>query len=103
MVVEELAARDEADAMSCGRRPVSLVRGTTRPLISAGRWKVRPDGAGCEIDGNTCGTTMVGHDGHRGWIYYLAVDSRCRDEGIGSMLMSAAEEWLKLLGVVRFN
>jgi hypothetical protein len=56
---------------------------------------------GVKIDGTLVGTTMVGHDGHRGWIYYLAVDSRCRDEGIGSMLMSAAEEWLKLLGVVK--
>jgi len=54
-----------------------------------------------KIDGALVGTAMVGHDGHRGWIYYLAVDARRREEGIGSMLVSAAEEWLKLLGVVK--
>lgn len=28
------------------------------------------------------GTVMVGHDGHRGWIYYLAVDDSCRGTGL---------------------
>lgn len=40
------------------------------------------------------GTVMVGHDGHRGWVYYLAADPSRRNEGIGRALMAAAESWL---------
>lgn len=45
------------------------------------------------------GTVMVGHDGHRGWVYYLAVDPGRRGRGVGRALMSAAEEWLAAAGV----
>ncbi len=44
---------------------------------------------------------MVGHDGHRGWIYYLAVEKAHQREGIGSELMKAAEDWLRTLGAVK--
>lgn len=37
---------------------------------------------------------MVGHDGHRGWIYYLAVRTAHRGEGLGARLVHAAEDWL---------
>jgi ribosomal protein S18 acetylase RimI-like enzyme len=56
---------------------------------------------GVRVEGTLVGTAMVGHDGHRGWIYYLAVDSRRREEGIGATLISAAEQWLRVLGVVK--
>jgi ribosomal protein S18 acetylase RimI-like enzyme len=38
------------------------------------------------------GTVMVGHDGHRGWVYYLA--SAAPGHGVGRALMAAAETWL---------
>ncbi|QNE45793.1 GNAT family acetyltransferase [Glaciihabitans sp. INWT7] len=47
------------------------------------------------------GTAMVGHDGHRGWIYYLAVDSGHRSTGLGRQLMAAAETWLRAEGAVK--
>lgn len=47
------------------------------------------------------GTVMVGHDGHRGWIYYLGVDESYRGTGLGRHLMAAAESWLKDLGAVK--
>jgi ribosomal protein S18 acetylase RimI-like enzyme len=37
------------------------------------------------------GTAMAGYDGHRGWIYYLAVDPAYRRKGIGTALMKKAE------------
>jgi ribosomal protein S18 acetylase RimI-like enzyme len=40
------------------------------------------------------GSVMVGHDGHRGWIYYLAVAPECSRAGLGRGLMAAAEAWL---------
>jgi ribosomal protein S18 acetylase RimI-like enzyme len=36
-------------------------------------------------------SAMVGFDGHRGWVYYLAVDPGRRREGLGRRLMAAAE------------
>lgn len=44
------------------------------------------------------GSVMVGFDGHRGWVYYLASDSARRGEGIGRSLMNAAEDWLRAIG-----
>lgn len=41
------------------------------------------------------GTVMVGFDGHRGWVYYLATDPDRARQGIGRLLMAAAEVWLK--------
>ena len=41
------------------------------------------------------GSVMVGFDGHRGWLYYLAVDAAARRQGLGRALMAAAETWLR--------
>ena len=41
------------------------------------------------------GSVMVGFDGHRGWVYYLASDPEQRARGIGRALMTAAEGWLR--------
>jgi hypothetical protein len=46
------------------------------------------------LDGMIVGAVMVGHDGHRGWIYYLAVDPTMRGRGYGRLIVAAAERWL---------
>jgi len=43
------------------------------------------------IDHFLVGTAMAGYDGHRGWIYYIAVDPAYRRKGIGTALMRKAE------------
>jgi ribosomal protein S18 acetylase RimI-like enzyme len=45
------------------------------------------------------GTIMVGHDGHRGWVYYVAVDPARRRDGLGRILMKHAEDFLAAQGV----
>jgi ribosomal protein S18 acetylase RimI-like enzyme len=50
-------------------------------------------------EGDVIGSVMVGHDGHRGWIYYLAVSPSCQRRGLGSRLMRAAEAWLREHGM----
>ena len=37
---------------------------------------------------------MVGVDGHRGWIYYLAVDPQAQGRGHGEQMLTAGEQWL---------
>lgn len=49
-------------------------------------------------DGDVIGSVMVGHDGHRGWIYYLAVTPDLQGQGIGRALFAAAEDWLRDAG-----
>ncbi|MGO4296335.1 GNAT family acetyltransferase [Glutamicibacter sp. MCAF14] len=41
------------------------------------------------------GTAMTGHDGHRGWLYYVAVDPRRQGNGLGRSLVDAASLWLR--------
>ena len=41
------------------------------------------------------GTVMVGHDGHRGWLYYVAVAPSHQRQGIGRQMVSEAEVWLR--------
>jgi ribosomal protein S18 acetylase RimI-like enzyme len=52
-------------------------------------------------DGAIVAATMVGHDGHRGWVYYLGVDPGAQGKGLGRTLMNAAEDWLRGRGVAK--
>ena len=49
------------------------------------------------------GTVMTGHDGHRGWVYYLAVAASHHRRGIARALMAAAESWCTAAGMPRLN
>jgi ribosomal protein S18 acetylase RimI-like enzyme len=56
----------------------------------------------CADDAGTIlGSVMVGHDGHRGWLYYVAADPASRGEGVGRRMVEAAETWLTERGVVK--
>ena len=46
-------------------------------------------------------TAMVGHDGHRGWVYYVAVDPDTQGKHFGRTIMAAAEDWLRNQGVAK--
>lgn len=49
------------------------------------------------------GSVMVGFDGHRGWVYYLAVSPEQRRTGLGRALMAAAEDWLRARGAPKLQ
>jgi ribosomal protein S18 acetylase RimI-like enzyme len=56
---------------------------------------------GTAADGTIVGSVMVGHDGHRGWLYYVAVALECRKQGIGRSMVQAAEDWLSRHGIAK--
>jgi len=97
--IRELTETDVAGAaalwQACG-----LTRPWNDPAADARR---AIDGATSAVlglaDGEVLlGTVMVGVDGHRGWMYYLAVDPGRRREGLGRVLVTAAEAWLRRHG-----
>ena len=60
---------------------------------------VAEDGASASV----VGAAMVGYDGHRGWVNYLAVDESRRGEGIGATIMAEAERLLVERGCPKLN
>jgi ribosomal protein S18 acetylase RimI-like enzyme len=53
--------------------------------------------------GQIVASVMVGHDGHRGMVYYVSVDPALQGQGFGRQVMAAAEDWLKARGVWKLN
>jgi ribosomal protein S18 acetylase RimI-like enzyme len=51
--------------------------------------------------GEIAGSVMVGHDGHRGWLYYVAAHLVLRGQGVGRCMVQAGEDWLRQRGVVK--
>ncbi|MGD0852660.1 MAG: GNAT family acetyltransferase [Acidimicrobiales bacterium] len=102
MEATELSTGDEASVVSLWEEV-----GLTRPWNDASadfhRALTGPSSTilGLNDDGELIGTVMVGSDGHRGWVYYLAVRESRRGQGHGRMLMAAAEEWLREHGAVK--
>ena len=55
------------------------------------------------MNGRLVATVMVGFEGHRGWVNYLAVSADCRKQGLGRLLMDEAEARLREIGCPRIN
>ena len=49
------------------------------------------------------GTTMTGYDGHRGWLYAIAVSPQHRRRGIGTALVRHAVGALRSVGCIKVN
>lgn len=49
------------------------------------------------------GSVMAGHDGHRGWLYYVAVAPASRGTGLGRRLVDHGERWLSAHGAAKVN
>ncbi len=91
--VREAISRDEMEVSRLWRR-CGLVKGYNDPGSDFRFACMGPASTvlvGAE-EGRIIGTVMVGHDGHRGWLYYVAcspdrqIGRRARDGGVGRRL-----------------
>jgi ribosomal protein S18 acetylase RimI-like enzyme len=55
------------------------------------------------LDGNVVGSLMVGYEGHRGWLNYLAVLPEHQHRGCGRKLVKKSVEELEKLGCLKIN
>ena len=92
--IDDLAACEADDAVAlwdaCGLlRPWNDPRADIRQALAAPSATIL---AG-RLNGRLVATAMTGVDGHRGWVYYLAVAEDVRGRGVGRAMMRAAERW----------
>lgn len=82
-----------------------LIVGYNDPDRDIALWRASPNAeifVG-ERAGQIVATVCIGHDGHRGNPYYVAVDPSLQAGGIGRRMMRHAEAWLARLGVPKMN
>lgn len=102
-----IAPADAADAEAV----IALWRacGLTRPWNDPARdFQSAIEGATSSIlllrdESGLAASVMVGFDGHRGWVYYLAVAPDRRRHGLGGRMMAAAEAWLRDRGAPKMQ
>jgi len=107
MTVEPAAARirpyaeADFDAVDALWRKAGNFRPWNDPAADIARCLDNPSSTlvVADADGAVVGTVMVGHDGHRGWVYYLSVDPDQQRNGLGRRLMAYAEKWLREAGM----
>lgn len=76
------------------------------PALSLARKLAVGDGllfVASSAQGTVVGTAMAGYDGHRGWLYSVAVSPTCRRTGLGTRLVTHAEAALATRGCVKVN
>ena len=56
-----------------------------------------------EHEGLIIGVCMAGYDGHRGWLYAVAVLKEQRRSGAGAALVKQAIQALKVMGCIKVN
>jgi ribosomal protein S18 acetylase RimI-like enzyme len=71
---------------------IALARKETNATVLLGRH-----------DGALVASVLVGHDGHRGWVYYVTVDPDHRFKGYGRAVMTSAENWLRSRGIEKLQ
>jgi ribosomal protein S18 acetylase RimI-like enzyme len=103
------AERDTDQVIALWRDAFPEYRDPTRPqrnpqLSIANKLTTQPELFFVALDGErVVGTVMAGYDGHRGWMYSLAVETAQRRRGIGTQLVRHAEAALAARGCPKVN
>jgi ribosomal protein S18 acetylase RimI-like enzyme len=105
MIPRKLEIREIEDADVSAVVGVWIESGISRPwndpLVDIAFARKSPQ---CSVlvgltDGQIVATTMVGEDGHHGWVYYVATHPDMQRMGFARQLMDAAEVWLRHRGI----
>jgi GNAT superfamily N-acetyltransferase len=99
LVIAEACAEDAA-AITDLWRAAGLTRPWNDPAADFARALAGPSSSVLvgKIDDQLIAAVMVGYDGHRGWLYYLAVQPALLRKGHGAAMVNAASDWLKKAG-----
>lgn len=104
LTIRPIAAGEEAAVIAlwhaCG-----LTRPWNDPAqdLAFARGKSNSDVLVGLLDDCIVASAMVGHDGHRGTMYYVSVDPARRGRGYGRQMVAVAEAWLEERGVWKAN
>ena len=104
LAIADIADSDVADVIALWQR-CGLTRPWNDPASDIALARRNANSTilvGC-ADGAVVATAMVGHDGHRGWVYYVAVDPLRQKQGLGRAIMNAAEQWLRAAGLPKLQ
>lgn len=104
MIIRPFDVDDEDDLIALWQR-CELTRPWNDPRKDIRRkLAVQPELLLVALEGDRLvGSVMVGYEGHRGWINYLAVAPDLRRRGLGRELMAEAERRLLALGCPKVN
>jgi ribosomal protein S18 acetylase RimI-like enzyme len=98
-------AIEDTDAVLAVWEATGLLRANPNPRTDIQK-KLRhsPDSFFVGLYGGViAATVMAGYDGHRGWVYRLAVLPDCQRRGIGTAMVEHAESWLRDQGCPRMK
>jgi len=104
LVIRSFRATDESDVINLWHRCNLVVPQNDPKKDIEMKLQVQPELFLVGIISNRIiSTIMSGYDGHRGWIYYLAVDPDFQQNGIGRCMFEKAEMKLRKLGCSKIN
>jgi ribosomal protein S18 acetylase RimI-like enzyme len=105
VTIRPYRAEDESDVIALWRRVFPDAPAHNVPEVDIRRkMRVQPELFLVALEGpRLVGTTMAGFDGHRGWVYYVAVLPEHRRRGVGRALMRRVEAELAARGCPKIN
>lgn len=105
MEIRNYVSADQEQVVDLWNDVFPYSTGHNDPAIAINR-KVRTDDGLFFVateERSVVGTAIAGYDGHRGWLYSVAVSNRFRRQGVGTLLVRHAELALAELGCPKMN
>ena len=101
--IREMTFRDYERVLALWRRTTGLGLSEADSYEGIVKFLERNPGLSfiCEAGELLIGTILCGHDGRRGYIYHLAVDETCRQQGIGRQLTQKSMDALHRSGIAK--
>jgi ribosomal protein S18 acetylase RimI-like enzyme len=105
LAIRHFENRDEAAVIALWNEALPANAPHNDPALTIRKKQQAGDGLFfvATVDGAVAGTVMGGYDGHRGWVYTVAVCANRRGHGVGTALMRHVERALSDLGCLKIN